>query len=198
MPSPPAGEADLRGLAQRYLVAEGQILGYLGEAANGDQRAALAEALALLNILRRLDARAPVVRAYLAEHPEGRPDRVKDLAGSLAIRMDRGTQTAADSARAAFSNVTRDNLDEMATAAVVAAVDARGVRWSLGHWAEMTTATIGRQASSRGVADRAGEGGRVTVNVGDCAWCTSHAGVAVIGQDPLPPYHPSCSCVATR
>jgi hypothetical protein len=59
------------------------------------------------------------------------------------------------------------------------------------------TATIGRQATSRGVADRVGEGGHVTVNVGDCEWCQAHAGDAVIGQDPLPPFHPNCSCVAS-
>jgi hypothetical protein len=150
MPSPPAGEVDLRGLAQRYLVAEGQILGYLGEVANGDQRAALAETLALLGILRRLDARAPVVRAYLAEHPEGRPDRVKDLAGSMAIRLDQGAQKAADTARRAFMRVNPDNLDEMSSMPTLAAIDARGTRWSLGRWAEMQTATIGRQATSRG------------------------------------------------
>jgi hypothetical protein len=198
MPSPPAGEADLRGLAQRYLVAEGQILGYLGEAANGDQRAALAETLALLGILRRLDARAPVVRAYLAEHPEGRPDRVKDLAGSLAIRLDRGAQTAADGARQAFMRVNPDNLDEMSSMATLAAIDARGTGWSLGRWAEMNATTIGRQATSRGVTDSVGEGNTVTVNVGDCDWCASHAGEATIGVDALPPFHPNCSCVASR
>ena len=77
------------------------------------------------------------------------------------------------------------------------AVEARGNRWALGAWAAMNCTTIGRQATSRGVADRVGEGGRVTIDVGNCEWCQSHAGEAVIGQDPLPPFHPSCSCTAS-
>jgi hypothetical protein len=52
-------------------------------------------------------------------------------------------------------------------------------------------ATIGRQASSCGLADALGVGGRARVKVGECGWCRKHAGMAVLGQDPLPPYHPS-------
>jgi hypothetical protein len=198
MPQPPEGESQLRDLAQRFARAERQVIGHLAAATDGGRAAALKEALSIVTALRLLDARTPVALAYLAVHPDGRPDAVKDLAGSLAIRLDRGAQTAAENATAAFAKVNQENLDERSQAAVVAAVDARGVRWSLGRWGEMSCTTLGRQATSRGVADRAGEGGHVTVNVGDCGWCQSHAGSAVIGTDPLPPYHPNCSCVASR
>jgi hypothetical protein len=198
MPQAPAGEAELRDLAERYARAEGQILGHLTAATDGGRREAMAAALLLITRLRLLDHRAPIVAAYMAINENGRPDAVADLARSLHRRLDSGAQVTADGIRRTFPMVTADNLDEMASAAVCAAVDGRGTRWSLGRWAEMNTATIGRQATSRGVADRAGEGGHVTVNVGDCEWCQSHAGDAVIGQDPLPPFHPNCSCVASR
>ena len=62
----------------------------------------------------------------------------------------------------------------------------------------MNTKTIGRQATSRGITDRVGQGRTVTINAGDCAYCQEFAGDAVIGTDPLPPYHPNCTCVASR
>jgi hypothetical protein len=85
----------------------------------------------------------------------------------------------------------------MAAAAVVAHIDERGTQWGLGHWARMNTDTIGRQATSRGLAHAVGDGGRVTIAVGQCGSCREHAGEAVIGQNPLPPYHPGCTCVAS-
>jgi hypothetical protein len=196
-PSVAAGEAQLRDLAQRFDRAERQVIGHLAAATDGGRTAALKQALSIITALRLLDARTPVALAYLTAHPDGRPDGVRDLAGSLAKRLDAGAQVAAESAQTAFARVTRDNLDEMAVAAVGAAVDARSIRWSLGRWATMQTQTIGRQATSRGVSDRVGEGGQVTIHTGECSWCAEHAGVAVIGQDPLPPFHPNCSCVAT-
>jgi hypothetical protein len=197
MPEAPAGEARLRELAQRFTRAEGQILKFLANATNGGRTAALTEALAILNALRLLDARTPVALAYLHEHPQGNPTRVRDLARSLAQRLDHAARTATKNARIAFGAVDADNLDEMAITAVLATVDRRGTRWSLGRWAEMNCQTLGRQATSRGITDREGEGGHLTINTGDCAWCQSHAGDAIIGTDPLPPYHPSCSCTAT-
>lgn len=74
--------------------------------------------------------------------------------------------------------------------------DARGARWSLGAWATMNTDTIGRQASSRGLADAVGPGETVTIEVGECELCRGFAGEAVIGTDPLPPFHPNCTCIA--
>jgi hypothetical protein len=38
----------------------------------------------------------------------------------------------------------------------------------------------------------------VAVCIGDCEGCQAHAGDAVIGQDPLPPFHPNCGRVASR
>lgn len=198
MPDPPAGERDLRALALRFARAEGYVLGLLGMAATGDRGATTRRALEALAALRVLGLKAPVVAAYLHEHPRGRPDAVRDLASSLARRLDTGAQTTADSVRATFRQVTPDTVEEHATAAVTAAVDARGTRWPLGAWAAMQTATIGRQATSRGLADRVGGGHTVRVATGDCSFCSEHAGDAVIGQDALPPYHPNCTCVATR
>jgi hypothetical protein len=138
-----------------------------------------------------------VVSAYLHELPEGRPGAVADLAGSLALRLDRGAKTAADGVRDSIRRVTKDNVGELLMSPLTAAIDRGGTSWALGDWAEMNCLTIGRHASSRGLAHRVGDGGKVTVNVGRCARCQSHAGEAVIGQDALPPYHPSCSCTAS-
>jgi hypothetical protein len=60
----------------------------------------------------------------------------------------------------------------------------------------MTTVTIGRQATSRGITDAVGTGGRVMVQVSGCDYCAEFEGEAVIGTDPMPPFHPSCTCVA--
>ena len=61
----------------------------------------------------------------------------------------------------------------------------------------MNTETIGRQATSRGVTDAVGEGGKVSITTGECDYCAEHDGEAIIGVDPLPPYHPSCTCTAS-
>ena len=41
-----------------------------------------------------------------------------------------------------------------------------------------------------------GHGGRVFVEVGGCDYCQEFAGEAVVGEDPLPPFHPNCTCYA--
>jgi hypothetical protein len=76
-------------------------------------------------------------------------------------------------------------------------VDGRGTRWPLGAWSAMNTATIGRQASTRGVVDAAGDGAKLIVEVSGCDYCAEFEGEAVVGEDPLPPFHPNCTCVAT-
>jgi hypothetical protein len=60
----------------------------------------------------------------------------------------------------------------------------------------VNTVTIDRQATSRGVSDAVGTGGPVTVEVSGCLYCQEFEGVAVIGTDPLPPFHPNCTCTA--
>jgi hypothetical protein len=80
---------------------------------------------------------------------------------------------------------------------VVAHEDARGTKWPLGAYATMNTETIGRQATTRGVTDAVGSDRKVIVDVGECGYCQGFAGEAVIGTDPLPPFHPSCACVAS-
>jgi hypothetical protein len=67
----------------------------------------------------------------------------------------------------------------------------------LDAWAEMNTQTIGRQASTRGLSDAVGPGGKVIIAVGECGYCRTFAGEAVVGEDPLPPFHPSCTCTAS-
>jgi hypothetical protein len=201
MPEPPEGEAALRALARRFEEAEQRIRGLAGAAINGDRRGLLTAALAILVALRQLDFRRPVITAYVeaftAVGNGGDLRPPKDLARSLAQKLDRGAQRASAGASEAFSRVREDNLKEMADMAVLAHVDERGTSWSLGRWGTMNTETIGRQATSRGLADAVGEGGRVTVHVGECEWCQSHAGEAIVGKDPIPPYHPSCSCTVT-
>jgi hypothetical protein len=197
VPDRPAGEQDLQDLALRFTRAESYILALLANAAGGNPSRAIRQALEVLADLRRLDYRTPIVAAYLHQHPRGRAAGVADLAGSLARRLDTGTKTTAANTREAFTKVTADNVNAIAATAVTAAVDRQGVRWTLGRWADMTTTTIGRQATSRGITDREGEGSKVTIDTGDCTWCQSHAGDAIIGADPLPPYHPYCSCVAS-
>jgi hypothetical protein len=201
MPEPPHGEANLRALARRFEEAEQRIRGLAGAAVNGDRRNLLLAALAILIALRQEDFRRPVITAYIAAFTavgnggDLRPPR--DLAGSLAHKLDRGAQRASQAVRATFPRVREDNLEEMSDMAVLAHVDERGTSWSLGRWAEMNTSTIGRGATSRGLADALGEGGGFRVEVGECQRCRElFAGTLVVGQDPLPPGHPSCTCVA--
>jgi hypothetical protein len=202
MPEPPAGEAELRRLAARFELAETGIRELIAEAAlTRARRLLLEEALGILTALRQEDLRRPVITAYLlafrAVQRGGILAAPGDLAASLHLRLDRGAQHAADRARAAFKRVTADNLDDASHDAVTAHVDDRGTRWTLGSWAVMNTTTIGRQATSRGIAHAVGDGGQVSISVGECGWCQQHAGQGRIGEIPLPPYHPSCSCTAS-
>jgi hypothetical protein len=93
--------------------------------------------------------------------------------------------------------VREDNLEELLALGTTAHEDARGTRWPLGAWANMNTATIGRQASTRGVVDAVGTGAKVIVEVSGCSYCETFAGEATVGEDPLQPFHPSCTCVAS-
>jgi hypothetical protein len=202
MPEPPEGETDLRELASRFEAADQRIRNLVRAAANGDRRELLFAALAILIALRQLDMRLPVTRAYIAAFTQtGRGGDLRppdDLAGSLAKKLDGGAHTASQNAREAFRQVSTTNVDEMATKAVVANVDERGTSWSLSHWAKVNTDTIGRQATSRGLAHSLGDGGRFVVDVGECERCRElFTGTLIVGRDPLPPGHPSCTCVAT-
>ena len=164
MPDPPRGEADLRALSERFSEAEQRIRALIARAASGDRRSLLREALITLVALRGLDFRTPVLAAYLASLREAgggaRARTVRDLAGSLAQKLDGGVQTAEASARDAFRVVTEENLEVVRDDAVTAHVDDRGTRWPLDAWAEMNTQTIGRQASTRGSQTRSARAGR--------------------------------------
>jgi hypothetical protein len=195
MPDLPPGEHDLEQLALAFTKAEVFIATTFAMAANGDRGEAAKRALSTLAALRLHDFKSPVVVAYLHEHPMGRPDAVRDLAGLLARKLDNAAQTAADGVRDTIRKVTVETLDELSV--TTAAVDAAGHRWGLGAWARMQTETVGRIATSRGLSDRVGEGGVVTVHTGSCSYCSDFGGQAIIGESPLPPFHPSCTCVAT-
>jgi len=197
VPEPPPGERGLRTLADRYVRAEASVLLRLGEAVTGDRREPTREALELLAALRGLDSRGPVFDAYLAAHPRGTRRAVADLAGSLAKKLDRAVVSASDAARQAFGRVTAENLQEVMEVALTAVVDERGTQWTMGRYAEMTTVTIGRVATSRGVANRAGPNGRVVIDAGECAFCQQFAGTYPAAGAPMPPFHPHCTCVAS-
>jgi hypothetical protein len=201
MPEPPDGEAQLRALTRRFETAERRVRGLLAKAPAGDRRELLAEALAILHALRREDARGPVVAAYLAAFRAvkrgGKAESARDLAGSLALKLDRGAQTASTSARQTFSTVSADDLDKALAAVTTAHVDRRGTRWPLGAWAAMNATTIGRQASTRGLIDAVGHGRKVVVEASGCPYCETFAGEAIVGENPLPPFHPSCTCTAS-
>jgi hypothetical protein len=198
MPEPPPGETDLRTLAKRYENAESQIRELVARAPSGDRRALLLTALQTLIVLRKLPARGPIVTAYLTEHQFGASTAVDDLAGSLAKRLDDAVRRAQAGSRRAFRHVTEDNLDELRHEAVTAHETPDGSRWTLGSWATMQTSTLGRTASSRGVAHSVGQGGRVTINIGKCQLCQGQASEGPIGQVRLPPFHNSCSCTVSR
>ena len=53
-----------------------------------------------------------------------------------------------------------------------------------------------RWATTRGLVDAVGSGAKMNIDVGECGYCQEFAGEAVVGVDPLPPFHPSCTCVA--
>jgi hypothetical protein len=197
MPELPKGEQGLRQLASRFEEAEAKIRELIARAPAGDRRPLLLTALEVLVVLRALNMRFPIYAAYLYMHPDGSSDAVDDLARSLHGKLENGLRRAQEGSRRAFRFVTDRNIDVLEHEAVTAHEAVDGTRWTLGSWASMNTQTIGRTATSRGIADAVGKGGKVTISVGECGWCREHAGEAVIGQDPLPPFHPSCTCTAS-
>jgi hypothetical protein len=114
LPVAPAGEASLRALAERFADAEARVRALLARAPEGDRRELLKEAVAILIALRRENFRGPVHAAYLdafrAIRRGGSRTAANDLAGSLAVKLDRGAQTASASARDAFRRATTENL----------------------------------------------------------------------------------------
>ncbi len=53
------------------------------------------------------------------------------------------------------------------------------------------------RAVVRAVCSGCGTGAKVIVDVGECGYRQAFAGEAVVGEDPLPPFHPNCSCTAS-
>ena len=102
-------------------------------------------------------------------------------AASLASKLDRAAQTAAANTKEGIRTVTAETVDEVADDAVTAHVDRRGGRWMLGAYAAMTTATIGRQATTRGLTDAVGSRGKLMVEVSGRDYCQEFEGEAVVG-----------------
>ena len=201
MPVPPAGEADLGALSERFAQAEARVRALLAKAPAGDRRKLLTEALAILVALRHEDTRMPVIMAYLAAFRAVRRGGVaqdaRDLAGSLALKLDRGARTASGAAREAFRTVTRENLEQIAATAVTAHVGKDGTRWPLGAYAEMQTRTIGRRATSRGTRHAVGAGFvEVSSHGTKNPICAELEGQQFPAESaPEPPFHPNCQHV---
>jgi hypothetical protein len=192
----PAGERELRALARRFADAERRVRGLLARAPEEDRRELLREALLVLAQLRRLQPERAVETAYLAAFARGDVRRVRDLAGSLSSKLDKAAQTAHGQARFAFRDVTPDNVEEMSHQAVTGYVDDAGRRQTLAPYAAMLTATIGRQATTRGVRDSRPT--VVTITGGSCDVCADYQGEWQVAElEAWPPYHPSCDCIAT-
>lgn len=207
MPELPA-EADLRALARRFEESERRVRALVAEAIDGDRRRLLREILLVLAELRTLDVGQAVESAYvgaaravnlLTKGEPGNADvrAVRDLAGSLAKKLDEGPQEAARRAREAIVSVTSDNLEDAQHEAVTAHVDDDGRRLPLGSYAAMETNTIGRHASSRGIRDAVGDG-LVTISSHgtNVPVCIPIEGVTMPASSPLPPYHPGCGHTA--
>lgn len=196
------GERDLRALSEQFSKAESEIVALLVRAPGGDRRQLLGQALELLAGLRQQDFRRPVAVAYLtalrgASRTARRdPEAVRDLAGALAVKLDAAAQTAAEGSRQAFRDVTADTLEEMATTAVTAHVDAAGKRWSLGHYAQMTTSTIGRWATSAGTVSGVGRGLVIVEGSSSDEICGPLIGLTFPAESaPEPPFHAGCACM---
>ncbi|KAA0275391.1 MAG: hypothetical protein EDQ89_00215 [Acidobacteria bacterium] len=178
---------------------ERRVRALLRRAPAGNRRELLTEALTYLFVLRRQNLRAPVTIAYLeafrAIRPGGDPDAVRDLAGSLAVKLDRGAEEAAGRASEAFAAVTADTVEDHEHEAVTAYEDAAGRRWALGAYAAMATSTIGRQATTLGLVDALGdrlvvvEGSSTDAICGPLIGNTYPAAAA-----PQPPFHAGCNC----
>lgn len=203
-------EAGLRALAQRFAVAERRVRALLVRAPAGDRRELLHQALLhLLGLRKEAQAAAEQVEAAyagaalavhrLTGYPTPDPTRARELGRSLAAKLDRAVTTADLHARLAFATARAENLESAALDAVTARVARDGRRVPLGAEAAMLTSTIGRHAVSRGATDPLPADHLVTIYVqptGD-APCHDLGGNYTASGVPLPPYHPSCQCVAS-
>ena len=81
---------------------------------------------------------------------------------------------------------------------VVAHTDRSGSAWALGAWAGMNAATIGRQATSRGVRNGATTDSTIEITVAGCGFCQQFEGSysfeEVPAMAPLPPKLHLCRC----
>lgn len=202
------GEGDLQALARRFEESERRVRALVAQAPTGNRRELLESILRELAGLRTLAPGEAVEAAYvnaakavnlLTKGDPGEADRraVRDLAGSLARKLDRAAQEASRRARSVLATVTEENLAEQSHEAVTGYVDEDGRRWALGHYAAMETSTTGRAASSRGIADAVG-GGLVTISSHGTKVpvCIPIEGVTMPATSHLPPYHPGCAHTA--
>ena len=200
----PEGESLLAELEQDWEAVEGELRALIVMAVEGDRARILVRALDLLHRLRDPDrARLAITRAYrYAARAAGAREPTRGgagrLAGALAYRLGRAVDTASTNTREAVRTVTAATVPEAANRATVAHVDRRGTSWQLAAYAAMQSQTLGRVASTTGLTDHLEHGARVEIAVSGCDYCSQYAGVHELGAGPLPPFHPSCTCVATR
>ena len=129
-------------------------------------------ALEQLAALRRLDLNAPGGHRLPARAPRAAdPTQSATSPGAWPSASTRAHRWPPTASAPAFRAVTQDTIDDARRRAVTAAVDARGtplVTRRVGR--DECPSTIGRQATSRGVADRVGQGRTVTIDAGECAY----------------------------
>lgn len=204
MPNRPAGESALALLEADWRALELELAAFIDRAVFGDRRAlyrTAAELLARINDPER--AMVALERAYrsAAVDAGGSRRRVKDgargLGRALAMRLDRAAAVTTRHMRLAIGTVTENTLEEATRAGPTAYIDGRGTRWPAGAYATMQGMTLGRTASTLGLTDHAPAGAVVVIDAGGCSYCNQFDGEQEIGAGPLPPFHPSCSCVAS-
>lgn len=201
---------DLDRLAAPFHAAERRIRELVAQAPEGDRRALLIEALEILIVLRRdTDAADTIASIYaLSAAAVGvlqkrsvsvSPSGADDLGRSLAGQLDRSVRTAAEGVRAAMRTVTVETVADASQTAVTALVDRSGARRALGSYAEQLSRTLGRHAVSRGTTDalRAGALVQVSRHGTENPICRPLEGVILPASGSLPPYHASCSHVAS-
>jgi hypothetical protein len=204
MPEPPAGERSLQNLASVYVEADARIQHQIELVLQGKApRTALQHIHEILTQVLALPIHPAVTAAYLHVRPEAGEEYAATvmlrLATALRKRLHDAATIVKDSSRNTLrQDITTDNVNAMAKAATVAAIDAQGNRTRFGPVAEMNVMTTARHATVQGYRDEVGEGGVLIVNTGECSYCAGFAGEATVGTDPLPPFHPNCTCTVSK
>jgi phage portal protein BeeE len=198
----PPGEADLRGIIERFEEVEAEVRSLLVEAITGDRGRLLGRALIALNSLRSERVEDAVHLAYEAAYDNAVADieaqrsspGAERLAESLQEKLMAAITEAEGRSKEAFSKVDQDNLTELSQDAVTGFVDEADRRWALGAYAANEVHTLGRRATSRGVkAASAGGMVRISSHGTKVPICIPLEGkVFPATSAPEPPFHSGC------